>query len=284
MLISSSTVTAFTDEGEVMALRHKTVSGGGCAVPPGKHPDFGRQANPEQLPAPLGGAIMLPTYINKLLQGHHLTESEAESAMEVIMTGNATPAQIGGYLIALRMKGETVGEITGSALRHARPGQPGDHPAQRTPPGHGRHRRRRRSHVQRLHHRGVHHRWRGPQGGQARQSSRLIEMRQRRCAGRAWRQPRPDTRTGGDVHPAGGHRIPVCAEVSPGHEVCHRPTTRAGRAHHLQPARATDQPGRRNASTDRRLRSAAHAHDGRSVGRAGRTGGLSSTASVDWTS
>jgi len=58
---------------------------------------------------------MLPTYINKLLQGHHLTESEAESAMEVIMTGNATPAQIGGYLIALRMKGETVGEITGSA-------------------------------------------------------------------------------------------------------------------------------------------------------------------------
>ena len=58
---------------------------------------------------------MLPTYINKLLQGHHLTETEAESAMEVIMTGNATPAQIGGYLIALRMKGETVGEITGSA-------------------------------------------------------------------------------------------------------------------------------------------------------------------------
>ena len=58
---------------------------------------------------------MLPTFINKLLQGHHLTETEAESAMEVIMTGNATPAQIGGYLIALRMKGETVGEITGSA-------------------------------------------------------------------------------------------------------------------------------------------------------------------------
>jgi anthranilate phosphoribosyltransferase len=58
---------------------------------------------------------MLPTYINRLLQGHHLTETEAESAMEVIMTGNATPAQIGGYLVALRMKGETVGEITGSA-------------------------------------------------------------------------------------------------------------------------------------------------------------------------
>ncbi|MGQ9491798.1 MAG: hypothetical protein ACUVS6_14115 [Anaerolineae bacterium] len=35
--------------------------------------------------------------------------------MEVIMTGNATPAQIGGYLVALRMKGESVSEIAGSA-------------------------------------------------------------------------------------------------------------------------------------------------------------------------
>ncbi|MGC8782294.1 MAG: anthranilate phosphoribosyltransferase [Anaerolineae bacterium] len=58
---------------------------------------------------------MLPTYIGKLLQGQHLSEHEAESAMEIIMTGNATPAQIGGYLVALRMKGETVEEITGSA-------------------------------------------------------------------------------------------------------------------------------------------------------------------------
>ena len=58
---------------------------------------------------------MLPTYINKLLQGQNLTIAEAEAAMEVIMTGNATPAQIGGYLVALRMKGETVEEIAGSA-------------------------------------------------------------------------------------------------------------------------------------------------------------------------
>lgn len=58
---------------------------------------------------------MLPVYINKLLQGQHLTAGEAEAAMAVIMTGNATPAQIGGYLVALRMKGETVEEITGSA-------------------------------------------------------------------------------------------------------------------------------------------------------------------------
>jgi anthranilate phosphoribosyltransferase len=40
---------------------------------------------------------------------------EAEAAMNVIMSGEATPAQIGSYLTALRMKGETVEEIAGSA-------------------------------------------------------------------------------------------------------------------------------------------------------------------------
>jgi anthranilate phosphoribosyltransferase len=58
---------------------------------------------------------MLKPYIAKLLQCQDLTAAEAEEAMQIIMTGQATQAQIGGYLIALRMKGETVEEITGSA-------------------------------------------------------------------------------------------------------------------------------------------------------------------------
>jgi anthranilate phosphoribosyltransferase len=58
---------------------------------------------------------MLKPYLAKLLQRQDLSVAEAEQAMQIIMTGGATPAQIGGYLIALRMKGETVGEITGSA-------------------------------------------------------------------------------------------------------------------------------------------------------------------------
>ncbi len=45
----------------------------------------------------------------------HLQEEEAEAVMQQIMTGNATEAQIGAYLMALRMKGETQDEITGSA-------------------------------------------------------------------------------------------------------------------------------------------------------------------------
>jgi anthranilate phosphoribosyltransferase len=67
---------------------------------------------------------MLKPYLAQLLQGNDLTAPEAEAAMDVIMTGEATPAQIGGYLVALRMKGETVAEITGSARsmrRHASP-------------------------------------------------------------------------------------------------------------------------------------------------------------------
>jgi anthranilate phosphoribosyltransferase len=58
---------------------------------------------------------MLHDYIGKLLAYQNLTEEEAREAMGIIMTGQATQAQIGGYLIALRMKGETVDEIAGSA-------------------------------------------------------------------------------------------------------------------------------------------------------------------------
>jgi len=45
----------------------------------------------------------------------HLQEEDAESVMEQIMSGDTTDAQIGAYLMALRMKGETTEEITGSA-------------------------------------------------------------------------------------------------------------------------------------------------------------------------
>jgi anthranilate phosphoribosyltransferase len=58
---------------------------------------------------------MLKPYIGKVINRQNLSAQEAEEAMNIIMTGQATQAQIGGYLVALRMKGETVDEITGSA-------------------------------------------------------------------------------------------------------------------------------------------------------------------------
>jgi anthranilate phosphoribosyltransferase len=58
---------------------------------------------------------MLKPYIHKVIERKDLSIEDARKAMEIIMTGQATSAQIGGYLTALRMKGETVEEITGSA-------------------------------------------------------------------------------------------------------------------------------------------------------------------------
>jgi anthranilate phosphoribosyltransferase len=53
--------------------------------------------------------------LNAVVAKQDLTESEMASVMEAIMTGGATDAQIGGFLVALRMKGETIDEITGAA-------------------------------------------------------------------------------------------------------------------------------------------------------------------------
>src|SRR5882672_9862122 len=51
----------------------------------------------------------------QLLDGKDLPREEARRVMDTIMSGNATPAQIGGFLIALRLKGETADEIAGCA-------------------------------------------------------------------------------------------------------------------------------------------------------------------------
>src|SRR5690606_37634522 len=57
----------------------------------------------------------LKAAIAKAINGQDLSFDEAAAAMDVIMDGAATPAQIGSYLTALRMKGETTDEIAGSA-------------------------------------------------------------------------------------------------------------------------------------------------------------------------
>src|SRR3989339_421655 len=58
---------------------------------------------------------MMKEAIAKVVAGTDLTEAEMVGVMETIMGGEATQAQIGAFITALRIKGETVDEITGAA-------------------------------------------------------------------------------------------------------------------------------------------------------------------------
>ncbi|HZH47480.1 MAG TPA: anthranilate phosphoribosyltransferase, partial [Roseococcus sp.] len=58
--------------------------------------------------------IGLKPVLARLADGESLAESEAEAAFAVIMAGEATPAQIAGLLMAMRVRGETVAEMTGA--------------------------------------------------------------------------------------------------------------------------------------------------------------------------
>lgn len=58
---------------------------------------------------------MLKESIKKIISKEDLSIMEAEEAMNDIMTGIATPSQISAFLVGLRMKGETIEEITGCA-------------------------------------------------------------------------------------------------------------------------------------------------------------------------
>jgi anthranilate phosphoribosyltransferase len=58
---------------------------------------------------------MIKEAIGKIVGGVDLSESEMMGVMNAIMEGDATPAQIGAFITALRFKGETVDEVTGAA-------------------------------------------------------------------------------------------------------------------------------------------------------------------------
>jgi len=137
-------IMARTVEGEIMALCHRNA------------PTFGVQFHPESILTSHGKRLLknfleisdirpsaeqpqapgrlsmdLPTAIERTLLHEHLSAAEAEAVMMRIMAGEATPAQIGAYLAALRAKGETVAEIAGFARamrQHATAVRPNRHP------------------------------------------------------------------------------------------------------------------------------------------------------------
>ena len=58
---------------------------------------------------------MIKEAIAKIVEGGNLSEREMAAVMDEIMGGSSTPAQIASFMTALRLKGETVEEITGAA-------------------------------------------------------------------------------------------------------------------------------------------------------------------------
>ena len=69
---------------------------------------------PTSAPAPTS-LVLMKEVLGRVAVGHTMSEDQAEEVFEVIMSGDATPAQIGGLLMALRVRGETIEEITGAA-------------------------------------------------------------------------------------------------------------------------------------------------------------------------
>jgi len=57
----------------------------------------------------------MPKALQLLLDGQDLNSEQMHTIMHLIMAGKTTPAQIAGFLIALRLKGETVNEIAAAA-------------------------------------------------------------------------------------------------------------------------------------------------------------------------
>ena len=55
--------------------------------------------------------------IGVVAAGQSLTRQQSQRAFDIMMSGDATPSQIGGFLMALRVRGETVDEITGAVVK-----------------------------------------------------------------------------------------------------------------------------------------------------------------------
>ena len=58
---------------------------------------------------------MIRDTIKKVIMGDNLTETEMKNTMLDVLEGKATASQVGSFVTALRMKGETIEEITGAA-------------------------------------------------------------------------------------------------------------------------------------------------------------------------
>ena len=259
-------VSAESDDGLIMAVAHREL------------PVYGVQFHPESIASEHGHALLrnfldlarafgaarailkeerapgmelFKPLIAKVAAGAQLTRAEAADAFDAILSGEVTPAQMGGFLMALRVRGETVEEITGAVsamrakmLRVAAPADAIDVVGT------------------------------GGDGSGSYNVSTLAAIIVAACGvpvakhgNRAASSKSgaadalaalgvkvgvaPELRRA--LHPRSGHRLHDGADPSRG-DAPRRPDARRTRhAHDLQPARAAVQSGRRQAAIDRRL-------------------------------
>ncbi|MEX1375937.1 MAG: bifunctional anthranilate synthase component II/anthranilate phosphoribosyltransferase [Eubacteriales bacterium] len=107
-------ITAKTDDGEIMAVEHK------------EYPIYGLQFHPESIYTPQGMEIiknfmeigektMITNELIKVVEGNNLNSDEMINVMDGIMSGSVPEIQISAFLTALKIKGETVDEISAAA-------------------------------------------------------------------------------------------------------------------------------------------------------------------------
>ena len=63
----------------------------------------------------MGNGLTVAAVLARVTSGEELSEAESAYVMEAIFTGHATSAQIAGFLVGLKMRGETVEELVGMA-------------------------------------------------------------------------------------------------------------------------------------------------------------------------
>ena len=198
--------------------------------------------------------------IGKVATGASLTRAEAASAFDRMMSGEATPSQMGALLMALRVRGETVDEITGAVTTMRGKMLGVKAPADAIDVvGTG-----------------------GDASGSfnistcaafivagagvpvAKHGNRALSSKSGAAdvLQRARRQDRSQPRAGRPLHPRGRHRLHVRAGASSGDEERRPDPRRTRHPHHLQPARTAVQSGERQAADDRHLFQALGRADG----------------------